>query len=157
MTYKALWSVNEYNVIWVWQNAEGQQTTPVPLPYGTAIVVPAEIPSQYTVGNVTYTRTGWTGLTDGATVPVNGITYTATYTTATAWIVDFDSDGGSEVVDVTVIVPEGETATVAEPTKPTKDGYRFDGWYLTGEDGELEEEAYDFTTPVTADITLTAK
>ena len=147
---EAVWQVNSYDVIWVWQNAEGQQTTTVTLPYGTAITVPAEIPTQYKVGNVTYTRTGWTGLVDGATVPVDGITYTATYTTAIAWIVDFDSNGGSEVVDVTVIVPEGETAVVAKPADPTREGYRFDGWYLNG-------AAYDFATPVTGDITLTAK
>lgn len=144
------YSRNNYDVIWKWQNAEGEQTTTVTLPYGTAIQVPAEIPTQYKVGNVTYTRTGWTGLVDGATVPVDGITYTATYTTATAWIVDFNSDGGSEVVDVTVIVPEGETAVVAKPADPTREGYRFDGWFLG-------DEAYDFATPVTKHITLTAK
>ena len=150
VTITATWSANKYEVTWIWQNAEGEQITTVTLPYGTAITVPAEIPTQYKVGNVTYTRTGWTGLVDGATVPVDGITYTATYTTATAWIVDFDSNGGSEVVDVTVIVPEGETAAVARPADPTREGYRFDGWYLNG-------ELYDFATPVTGDITLTAK
>ena len=150
VTIAATWSINSYNVTWIWQSAEGEQTTTVTLPYGSDIVVPAEIPTQYVDGNVTYTRTGWIGLTDGAKVPVDGVTYTATYTTATAWIVDFDANGGSEVVDVTVIVNEGETATVAIPVDPTREGYRFDGWYLNG-------EAYDFDTPVTEDIVLTAK
>ena len=40
--------------------------------------------------------------------------------------------------------------TVAEPEAPTKDGYSFLGWYLNG-------EKYDFTAPVTEDITLVAE
>lgn len=44
-------------------------------------------------------------------------------------------------------VKKGET--VAEIT-PTRSGYKFDGWYLDG-------VKYDFNTPVTDDITLTAQ
>ncbi len=40
--------------------------------------------------------------------------------------------------------------TVAKPTAPVKDGYTFTGWYT--EDGA----EYDFTAPVTADLTLYA-
>ena len=150
ITLDASLTVNVYDVVWVWQNADGEETTTVRLAYGTAITVPDNIPTQYKIGNVVYTRTGWTALTDGATVPVGGATFTANYTTATAWIVDFNTNGGSEVVDITVIVPEGETATAEKPADPTREGYRFDGWYLNG-------VAYDFATPVTADITLSAK
>jgi len=60
--------------------------------------------------------------------------------------VTFDSAEGTAVDAQTVA--DGAIAT--EPTAPTKDGFTFDGWY-NGED------KYDFTTPVTADITLTAK
>lgn len=63
----------------------------------------------------------------------------------TTFTVTFDSDGGSEVEPQTV--EEGQTAT--EPEAPTKEGYTFSGWLLEGEE-------YDFSTPVTADITLTA-
>lgn len=42
-----------------------------------------------------------------------------------------------------------ENTTIAKPADPERDGYIFEGWLL---DGEL----YDFTTPITADITLTA-
>ncbi len=59
----------------------------------------------------------------------------------------FDPDNGEEPAEVTV--EEGKT--VAEPEDaPTKDGYDFSGWY----DNETE---FDFTTPVTADLTLKAK
>jgi len=66
-------------------------------------------------------------------------------TPVTTYTVTFDSDGGSEVAAQEV--EEGETAT--EPEAPTKDGYTFGEWQLDG-------QAYDFSTAVTADITLTA-
>ncbi|MCD7768733.1 MAG: InlB B-repeat-containing protein [Oscillospiraceae bacterium] len=68
---------------------------------------------------------------------------------AVTYTVTFDSDDGSEVVSQAVT----SGGTAAEPTAPTKTGYTFDGWYT---DAELTQE-YDFTTTVTADITLYAK
>lgn len=62
------------------------------------------------------------------------------------YVVTFDSDGGSAVEPVTVV--EGEK--VAQPTKPSKEGLNFAGWYL----GETK---YDFDKAVTANITLKAK
>lgn len=44
-------------------------------------------------------------------------------------------------------------AKLAEPTAPTKDGFKFDGWYT---DKELKT-AYDFDTKVTKSFTLYAK
>ena len=61
------------------------------------------------------------------------------------WTVTFNSDGGTEVKTQTIV--DGETA--AAPVDPVKDGYKFIGWTLDG-------EIYDFKTPVTANITLTA-
>ncbi|MCR5329206.1 MAG: InlB B-repeat-containing protein [Saccharofermentans sp.] len=60
--------------------------------------------------------------------------------------VTFDPDGGSAVA-VQHVVSGG---TITTPEDPSKDGYLFDGWYQ----GETK---FDFTTPVTEDITLTAK
>jgi len=59
--------------------------------------------------------------------------------------VTFDSDGGSAVSSQ--LIKYNTVAT--EPTAPTKDGFTFAGWY----NGETE---FVFTTPITADITLTA-
>ena len=61
------------------------------------------------------------------------------------YTVTFDSDGGSAVEAQTV--EEGQTAT--EPTEPTKDGATFAEW-------QLEGTTYNFTEPVTANITLIA-
>ena len=62
------------------------------------------------------------------------------------YTVNFDTDGGDKIPSATV--NEGEA--VPEPDEPEKDYASFLGWYL----GNAE---YDFSSPVTADITLTAK
>lgn len=93
----------------------------------------------------TYTFAGWTPETS----PVTGnVTYTAVFSPVPKTVyytVTFDSDGGSAVDSQTVAA--GSTAT--EPAAPTKDGFTFKGWTLNG-------RAYDFSTPVTGDITLKA-
>ena len=73
----------------------------------------------------------------------------ATYTLK-RYTVTFNAKGGSEVAPQ--VVESGQTATRPEPD-PTKDGWTFLGWY---EDSGLTKE-FDFSTPVTADITLYAK
>jgi hypothetical protein len=60
--------------------------------------------------------------------------------------VTFDSDGGSSVASQTV-AKDGK-ATL--PTNPTKDGFIFKRWLLNN-------QAYDFNTAITANITLVAE
>lgn len=61
------------------------------------------------------------------------------------WTVTFNTDGGNSIDAATV--DNGQA--VAEPTAPTKGGFDFVEWQLSG-------SAYNFATPVTGDITLTA-
>lgn len=62
-----------------------------------------------------------------------------------AYTVTFQSEGGSEVASqIRANTPADQ------PADPTKEGYTFIDWY----NGESE---WDFETPVTADLTLTAK
>ncbi len=44
-----------------------------------------------------------------------------------------------------------------QQTEPIKDGYTFVGWYTSNDDGETLLDKFDFTTPITSDITLYAK
>lgn len=92
---------------------------------------------------------------------LNGSTYdfsapvTADITLVAAWEpvvsivhkVTFDSAGGTAVASVTNI-PDG--SLVAEPKDPTRKDFTFQGW-------TLNDRLYDFTTPITEDITLVAK
>ena len=71
---------------------------------------------------------------------------TGAFTGARFYTVTFDSDGGSAVSEKVVV----ENQTVGKPTNPTKDGVYFDGWYLNG-------EPFDFSTPITENITLVAQ
>ena len=58
----------------------------------------------------------------------------------------FDTDGGSEIEPTTV----KHSRKVQPPSDPEKSGHTFTGWYL-------DDEKYNFDTPVTAPLTLTAK
>ena len=71
------------------------------------------------------------------------ISYFAEYT------VTFDTDGGNEIAPVTIT--EGRTVAEQIPEKYTDEfDYEFLGWY----NGETK---WDFSTPVTADMTLVAR
>lgn len=74
-------------------------------------------------------------------------TVIAVYYTRNTYTVSFDANGGSYVSSI-FDVKHG--AKVAEPAAPTRAGYTFAGW-LNG------ETAFDFNTPVTGNLTLTAK
>ena len=70
---------------------------------------------------------------------------TAKYLEIKTYTVKFDAQGGSKVEEAKVT----EEEKVSEPTT-TRDGYTLDGWYL-------DNAKYDFSTPVTKNITLKAK
>lgn len=100
-----------------------------------------------------YTFSGWT--LNGEPYDFN-LPVTADITLKATWVenqkpqpkrhtVTFDTTGGSEIGQQTV--DEGEKAI--QPANPTREGYDFQGWLLNG-------QAYDWSTPITGDITLTA-
>jgi len=65
------------------------------------------------------------------------------------YAVEFDSNGGSR--PASQLVEKGELAE--EPAIPTKNGFRFDGWF-TDEDCE---QKFDFNTAINKNVTLYAK
>ena len=66
-----------------------------------------------------------------------------------SYVIHFNSNGGSHVVDQNVAAGQ----TVTRPDDPTRDGFSFAGWFT---DVGLTQ-AYDFATPVTGSFTLYAK
>ena len=76
-------------------------------------------------------------------IPVTVEEYTGETHTVT-----YNSNGGSDVAPEVV----NDQFYAAEPEKPTKEGFVFDGWYA---DAELTQK-FDFTNKITDDITLYA-
>ena len=95
-----------------------------------------------------YAFKGWTldGQPYDFAQPVTGdITLTAQWEKLSEYTVTFDTQDGTSVPAQTVT----ENGTVTRPADPTRDGYTFKGWTLDG-------QPYDFGTPVTGNLTLTA-
>ena len=65
------------------------------------------------------------------------------------YTVKFNTNGGSEIKDVTV----EENTKVAKPEDPTKEGFTFVGWFT---DEKLETE-FDFTKEIKDNVTIYAK
>lgn len=77
------------------------------------------------------------------------ITLTASYDIDNkTYTIRFNTDGGSSVESITGL-RRNETGS-APLTIPTKEGYEFEAWQYNG-------KVYDFTAPVTANITLVAR
>ena len=68
-----------------------------------------------------------------------------------AWNVTFCI---SEAESSVFVIRDGHTASA--PETPQREGFLFDGWWTKKEDGTWDQK-WDFSTPVTADLTLTAK
>ena len=60
--------------------------------------------------------------------------------------ISFDTDGGSTIDSI--VIKTGDT--ISKPDTPKKEGYTFKGWYIG-------EEEFDFSKPITEEITLKAK
>lgn len=129
---------------------------------GGSAVPDAEVKESFPVAapSVTPTRTGYTfdgWYTDqnyttqyDFSTPVTGnLTLYAKWNPVT-YTVTFNSNGGSAVPDAEV----KEGFQVAAPgVTPTRPGYTFDGWYTD----QNYTAQYDFSTPVTGNLTLYAK
>ena len=118
---------------------------------GETITLPDAVPERYG-----YDFLGWSVkavpaendklLKAGDTVTVDGdVVFTAQWKLK-EYTVSFDSKGGTKVDSQ--IVEHGSTAT--KPGNPHRNDYTFKGWYLDG-------KKFDFSTPITGDITLVAR
>ena len=101
-----------------------------------------------------YTEAACSNAFDFSTPITADITLYAKWTevsvTPVTYTVTFDANGHG-TAPAAQTVNSGEKAT--EPTAPTESGWTFGGWYKEA----TCTTAFDFTTPITADITLYAK
>jgi uncharacterized repeat protein (TIGR02543 family) len=85
------------------------------------------------------------------TTPINSnLTLNAKWTLIPTYTVAFDSNGGSAVPPQTIV--SGNLAS--RPADPAKSGYSFAGWYA---DPGFSGTPFDFSTPITSNLTLYAK
>jgi uncharacterized repeat protein (TIGR02543 family) len=102
-----------------------------------------------------YTFNGWTynGSTyaPGASITLSAgaLDLTASWTAVTTYTVAFNSNGGSTVASQSV----ASGSTASRPTDPTKAHYTFANWYTES----ALTNVYNFSTAVTANLTLYAK
>ena len=88
------------------------------------------------------------------TIQADGSTLVDIYYDRSTYEVSFNTMGGNTVATQTVRYE----AKAYEPEEPLKNGNYFLGWYTSSDDGaSLSDEAFDFETQITADITLYAK
>lgn len=152
ITLYAKWTVNTYTV--TVNNDNGTSPTKTSPAYNTKVEV--DVPEK-----AGYAFIGWIAdpssvipvlNTDGKyefTMPAHDVTLTANWST-NAYTVTFDGNGHDlDVVKVSVAY----NTRVEKPATPTTPGYTFGGWY-TDKDCTT---AFDFNTPITADMTLYAK
>ena len=100
----------------------------------------------YTVSYSDNTNVGTATVTVTGMIDYSG-TATGTFAIKKAWTVTF-MDGSTQYKQT--VVTDGQT--VAVPTAPAKEGYTFTGWYKDA----ACQNAYEFSTPVTDNLTLYA-
>ena len=159
-------SIQTENIVTITTTANGGTAT------GAASYIKGAEVTVTATPNSGYTFTSWT--VDGKTVstsatytftPDADVLITANFTKTTtssgggggggggsstvSYTVTYETNGGSAVA----ASQAAKNATVTEPAAPTKEGYSFAGWHTD----QACTTPYDFTSPVTKNITLYAK
>ena len=114
----ATFKINSYTVTWVFDN--GSEDKVDTYEYNAAIVAPA------TPVKEGYTFMVWSPAV-ATNMPAEDVTYTAQWD-ANEYKITFDSNGGSEVADITA----DYGADITAPADPTRTGFTFAGWYADG-------------------------
>ena len=137
ITLKAKWKINKYTI--TFDTDGGSFIAPITEDYGTALSEPAA-PTK-----TGYTFMGWDN-DFPQKMPAENVTLKAKWK-INEYTVTFDSDGGTPVPSQTV--KYGECAEKPDPA-PEKFAYYVAAWV------DENRNIYDFSTPVTGDITLKA-
>ncbi|XID93408.1 InlB B-repeat-containing protein [Paenibacillaceae bacterium WGS1546] len=157
VTLFAQWTINRYLVSYDGNGSDGGSVPAEHLhDYGSAVTV------QGNAGNLSKTGhafADWNTKQDGSgtryaatnvfTMGAEDVTLYAQWT-ANRYTVSFESNGGTEVDDQSVVYGHA----ITPPSDPTKTGHTFDGWYS---DASLQTP-FSFGTPIgAADVKLFAK
>ena len=113
VTYTASFGKGAFLVTFV---VDGKNYSTASMDFGELIVLP-DAPTKEG-----YTFAGWDGYVDGATVPADNVTYTATWN-VNKYNVSFVSEGETVKSDE---LDYGSAITL--PANPEKEGYSFDSW-----------------------------
>ena len=89
------------------------------------------------------------------TILSNGLTTVKIYYTRNVYTVTFNANGGILSENNFQKVKYGGKST--EPTEPIKEEYEFDAWYTSFDAGVTLDTKFDFSVPITSDVTLHAK
>jgi len=146
-TYTAKYDSELVKYTVTWSDGDGNTIKTDSVAYGEMPAYTGATPTKTADAQYTYTFTGW----DPEIVAVTGdATYTAQFSSTTnSYTVTFTAPEGAAPVPAAQTVKYGEKAT--EPSEIPSSAYYnvFNGWKLDG-------SAYDFSAPVTGNITLVA-
>lgn len=147
-TLYAVWEVNTYKISFDIDGGEGSAPATQDITYGNLVKEPETKPSK-----PDFVFKHWSTLKDGTEKYDFKTPVESSFTLYAVWgkliyTVTFDLDGGSGSIPDQKITKGGQ---VALPTYPTKKDHKFKHW-STAQNGAK----YDFTTRVTAPLTLYA-
>lgn len=146
LTLYAKWTINQYT--FTFESNGGSAVTAITQDYNTAVSAPVDpTKTDFTFGGWYTDNTTFENAYTFDTMPAGNITlYAKWVSAATSATVTYDSAGGSEVSSEVVTL----NGLATEPTDPTREGYSFLRWTLSGVEWNFAVDT------VTEDITLVA-
>lgn len=103
---------------------------------GEVITLPTSAIFEETFRKSGYTLTGWQGYTEGMTMPMSGVTFTAVYA-PNQYTVTFDSNGAEAIDPITVTYAEKYGNLPSSAITGLSGGNK--NWYLVDVDGNVTE------------------
>ena len=170
ITLYAKWAATPITYVVIFNSNGGSDVSSQTLTGGQKATKPAD-PTKTAIVSEGYFFAGWyTSTDDGTTLSVSVFDFdtpiTADTTLYAKWTssaftytVSFNAKNGSSITSQTVTGGQ----KVTRPDAPTKaaivsETYSFEDWYTSTDEGNtLSAAAFNFDTPITADITLYAK
>ena len=104
--------------------------------YGEVITIPTNEIFKDTFRKTGHTIKEWQGYTEGMTMPLSNLTFTAVYTPC-EYIVTFDQNGGAEISPITVTFGEKYGSLPSSAITGLSGGNK--NWYLVDTDGNVTD------------------